>query len=151
MRIKYNRPYTTQSWESDSWFDCDRRKSINNACCDRMFQGCSELCNKVRVCIGIKRELNQLNSLHTNTYAVVIGNYCEYCVTNQRFKTMNVTPCYKSHRNGRAELLSPWNNEKRILQHLQNKDRPQNTDRSSLKEFYLFKNIFSQIKCEIGS
>ncbi len=68
-------------------FLATKRKSINNACCDRVFQGCSELCNKA--CIGIKRELNQLNSLHTNTYAVVIGNYCEYCVTNQRFKTMN--------------------------------------------------------------
>ena len=51
---------------------------------------CSNAVTAVYEYIGIKSELNQLNSLHTNTYALVTGNYCEYCVTNQRFKTMNV-------------------------------------------------------------
>ena len=66
---------------------------------------CSNAVTAVYEYIGIKSELNQLNSLHTNTYALVTGNYCEYCVTNQRFKTMNVIPCFTSHRNGRGSAL----------------------------------------------
>ena len=135
MRDLKHRILRDHEHESFYRHTCHRGYSVQSTIIKSTAQRYISLCLYVHATCGLKSELNQLNSLRHVTYSLVIGNYCGYCVTNERFKTMNVTPLSSTPRLHATNLpaldeprwcvllllLCPWNNEKRILAHSETK------------------------------